>query len=159
MEAGHTPAGPSSLGQLVLGGAGSGVCRLPTPRAHPAPHPHESAPLLKAQQNPQVTSWPAPNKSLEPAVQELTPYHFSGLIRRAAGSESARSDWLLHDSPGACSQPSLSVQILLLLPSPPLMLPCRPTIQPSGIVSGRNQINPLWRSSRHTGACSREFIR
>lgn len=92
MEAGHTPMGTFLTWPLVHGGAGSGICRLPTPRAHPAPTPVSQPHSLQTQQNPQVTSWQPQTKGLELSVQELTPYRFSGLIRRAAGSESARSN-------------------------------------------------------------------
>lgn len=57
VEVRHTPTGdlpPPDRWCLVV--QGWRLQALP-PLTHPGPHPRESAPLLKAQQNPQVTSW------------------------------------------------------------------------------------------------------
>lgn len=111
--------GPPSLVSWCSAVQGLALAASPPPR-HTQPPPRESAPLLKAQK-PASHFLAAPNKSLEPVVQELAPYHSSGLIRRATGSESAGSSCfvtplasgLLPAQPGAHASPPLRFNSVL----------------------------------------------
>lgn len=119
----------------------AGVCRLSPPLAHPGPHPRESAPLLRHSKT--HKSLPGcPNKGLESSAG-TEPLSLRRPDKRDRGSESARSDRLVHHAPWprACSSEGSSSAPA---PSPPLLplsavlLAGRSTTQPSGIISRRN---------------------
>lgn len=137
----HSHWRPPSPGPLVLGGAGPAFAGSPHPWHTQAPTPVSQPHSLRHSKT--HKSLPGcPNKGLESSAG-TEPLSLRRPDKRDRGSESARSDRLVHHAPWprACSSEGSSSAPA---PSPPLLplstvlLAGRSTTQPSGIISRRN---------------------